>query len=70
MSLIILIAVIILVLIGLGVIPDAQVEAGTALLITVPVIIVGAFLGLISIIIGLFLSFWFITIPVTLMILL
>jgi|TARA_R110000851_G_scaffold226403_2_gene379070 hypothetical protein len=70
MTLIILAIVVTLVLIGFGTISENQVEGTAIAILAVPFAIVGAFLGLISLIIGLMLAYWFIAIPVALMILL
>lgn len=60
---------IILVLIGFGVISQDQVEDSATMLMSAPFAILGAFIGLCSLVIGFILAYWFITIPVILILL-
>ena len=57
------IIVIILVLIGFGTISQNQVEGISIALLAAPFAIIGAFIGLCSLVIGMMLAYWFITIP-------
>ena len=57
------IIVIILVLIGFGTISQEQVDGTATMLMSAPFTIIGAFIGLCSLVIGLILAYWFITVP-------
>ncbi len=59
----------IFVLIGFGVISQEQVNDSATMLMSAPFAIIGAFIGLCSLVIGLALAYWFITIPVILILL-
>lgn len=65
----ILAIVIILVLIGFGAISQNQVEDSATMLMSAPFALFGAFIGLCSLVIGMAIAYWFITIPVILILL-
>ena len=60
---IILTICIILVLIGFGAISQEQVDGTATMLMSAPFAIIGAILGLCSLVIGMILAYWFISIP-------